>query len=91
MVGASFVPTTNKKTKVMAEFNIGVSADSSVKNDILNESKKVLEAIAKKYNCKFEFYQTEIKATAKAVVSKVKKSKEATNEVGLSFCGEIDL
>lgn len=82
----------------MTKYKIGIAPDSNIKNEILMESKKVLEAIAKKYNCSFEFYQTEIKATANAVkknflstADKMKQQAEKANQTGLSFCGEIDL
>ena len=75
----------------MANYKIGISTEAGIKSEILAESKKVLESIAAKYNCKFEFYQTEIKATAKAVASKVRKQANTGNKVGLSVCGKIDL
>ena len=75
----------------MTNFNIGVSAEANVKSEILRESKKVLEAIALKYNCKFDFNNSEIKSSSKAVVSKVRKQEKSLNRTGLSVFGEIDL
>ena len=81
----------------MTKYKIGILPDDKIKKEIIAESKKVLEAIAAKYNCTFEFYQTNISEKAKAVkknilstADRVKKKNEVP-KTGLSFCGEIDL
>lgn len=82
----------------MTNYKIGILPDAKIKQEVIAESKKVLEAIAKKYNCTFEFYQTSIAETAKTVrknilstADKVKQQRDGNSRVGLSFCGEIDL
>ncbi|MCG8575577.1 MAG: hypothetical protein MI810_11890 [Flavobacteriales bacterium] len=79
------------------KYNIGILSDDKLKQEFINESKKVLESIAKKYNCTVEFYQTEIAGKAKEVKKNIisaagkVKQKESSKHIGLSFCGEIEL
>lgn len=68
---------------------IGILMDDGIKQEIILESLKVLAAIEKKYNCKFEFTKELGSSKLKLKMPKIKKGGSGT---GLySFGGEMDV
>lgn len=72
---------------------IGLLADESVKQEIIMDALKVLAAIEKKYNCKFELLKTKKKGQSNNELATSKEVKEMKSKQGntlLSFGGELD-
>jgi hypothetical protein len=69
---------------------IGIMLDEKVKQEIILESLKVLAAIEKKYNCKFEFQKELGSSKLKLKMPKIVKRGEEGKGL-YSFGGEMDL
>ena len=64
--------------------------NEGMKQEIIAESMKVLSAIEKKYNCKFEFVQELGSSKIKIKMPKIRK-KESNSKGLYSFGGEMDI
>ncbi|UKN03018.1 hypothetical protein K6119_05750 [Paracrocinitomix mangrovi] len=75
------------------KYKIKIALDEGIKQEIITESLKVLAAIEKKYNCKFEFQNELGSSSLKLKIPKIrKKSNDSEKGTGLySFGGEMDI
>lgn len=70
---------------------IGFSLDEGIKQEIILESLKVLGAIEKKYNCKFELSNELGSSKLKIKMPRIRKNDKGDYTGLYSFGGEMDV